>query len=445
MNISLPFNWRPRDYQMPAWQHFEGPEEGKRGVAVWHRRAGKDLFGINMCATKAFERVGTYWHLLPTYKQGRNIVWNGMTRDGRKFIDHFPEELVEDVNNTEMRIKFTNGSIYQVVGTDNVDSLVGTNPVGCIFSEYSIHDPGAWDYIRPILRENGGWAFFIYTPRGHNHGFTLRNIAENRAKERNLWFFSELCVCDNGSGKEYTNVLTPEDIQDERLSGMPEEMIQQEFFVSFEAGMVGSYYGQQMRWLQQNEHIRRVPWEPKLEVHTAWDLGMDDAMSIWFYQEYAGEYRFIDYYEMSGEGLPHYANHLKSKLYSYGTHWAPWDIVIRELGTGDSRIEAARKLGIQFRTVSKHIIMDGVEAVRSVLPKCYFDEERCERGINALRSYRKEYDEKLKIFRSSPLHDWSSHGSDSFRTFAMSKRVRALGKRNNAPKTEDNYNYLDGQ
>lgn len=443
MNISIPYNWRPRDYQMPAWQHFQGPEEGKRGVAVWHRRAGKDLFGINMCAVKAFERVGTYWHLLPTYKQGRNIVWNGMTREGRKFIDHFPEEVVEDVNNTEMRITLINGSIYQVVGTDNVDTLVGTNPIGCIFSEYSLHDPGAWDYIRPILRENGGWALFIYTPRGHNHGYHLRNIAERRSKEKDKWFFSELAVYDDGTGKQFTNVLTPEDIEDERLAGMPEEMIQQEFFVSFEAAMVGSYYGKQMKWLRDNKRITQVPWEPRLEVHTAWDLGMDDSTTIWFYQEHAGEYRFIDYYEMNGEGLGHYVNELRKKPYVYGQHWAPWDIVIRELGTGEARIETARKMGLNFRTVSKHELLDGIEQVRNILYKCYFDAEKCERGINALNSYRKEYDEKLKMFMSRPLHDWSSHGADGFRTFAMSSRVRSLTRKNKQNfKTVDNYRYI---
>lgn len=415
MNITLPYNYTPRDYQMPAWQYFEGPEEGKRGVAVWHRRAGKDLFAINLCAAKAFQRVGTYWHLLPTYKQGRNIVWNGMTRDGRKFLDAFPEALVADVNNTEMRLKLINGSIYQVVGTDNVDSLVGTNPIGCVFSEYSLQDPGAWDYIRPILAENGGWALFIYTARGHNHGYTMYKMS----KENKKWFSSRLTVPD-------TKAIPLSAIDDERAAGMSEEMIQQEFFCSFDAPLSGSYYGGEMMWLEKNGRITEVPYEPKLLVDTYWDLGMDDSTTIWFVQSHRGENRVIDYYEMTGEGLPHYAGVLQDRGYNYGTHWGPWDIVIREMGTGETRKETAAKLGIKFRHVSQHKIHDGIEAVRNTLKSCWFDAERCARGIEALRSYRKEYDDNLKVHRTRPLHDWSSHGADAFRTFAMSRRMKKL-------------------
>src|SRR5688572_15313537 len=171
--ILLPHRWSPRSYQRKLWGYMQGPAEGKRAVAVWHRRAGKDLLGINVVSTKIPERVGTYWHLLPTYKQGRAIVWNGFTRDGRSFLDHFHPDLVSAKNSTEMRMTFFNGANYQVVGTDDINSLVGTNPIGCIFSEYSLHDPGAWEYLRPILKENGGWALFIYTARGRNHGYTL--------------------------------------------------------------------------------------------------------------------------------------------------------------------------------------------------------------------------------------------------------------------------------
>jgi hypothetical protein len=145
--IVLPYEYAPRNYQLPAWKHFEGLEPGKRGVCVWHRRAGKDLFAINLVATKVMQRRGLYWHLLPTYKQGRAIVWNGFTKQGRKFLDYFPPEILAGPpNKSEMKVTFKNGSLYQVVGTDDINSLVGTNPVGCILSEYSLHDPAAWDY-----------------------------------------------------------------------------------------------------------------------------------------------------------------------------------------------------------------------------------------------------------------------------------------------------------
>ena len=448
--IELPYKYEPRNYQLPAWQYHEGNEEGKRSVHVWHRRAGKDLFAINLIGTKHVERIGTYWHLLPTYKQGRNIVWNGFTREGRKFLDHFPPDLVASKNSTEMRITFTNGSIYQVVGTDHIDSLVGTNPVGCVFSEYSLHDPAAWDYIRPILAENGGWALFIYTARGKNHGFKLLEMAKKNKK-----WFSEVLVA--GSEPEATKrpdgtpVISDEVIDEERKAGMPEEMIQQEFYCSFDAPLVGAYYGQQMMRAFDDKRITKVPHDPQLLVHTYWDLGVADSTAIWFIQQYGLEFRVINYYEASGEGLPHYAKVLRGQVegkemcadYVYGAHYAPHDIQVREFTSGEKRIDAAKKLGIRFRIVERHEIADGIESVRGLLSQCWFDETLCERGIEALRQYRKDWDEKNKVYKDHPLHDWTSHAADSFRIFAMSASSRR--KANKRPPQEtavDNHHYV---
>jgi hypothetical protein len=422
---------------------MEGPEEGKRAVCVWHRRAGKDLCAINLIACKAYERIGTYWHLLPTYKQGRNIVWNGFTRDGRKFLDHFPKPLVAGENATEMRVTLKNGSIYQVVGTDNIDSLVGTNPVGVVFSEYSLQDPGAWDYIRPILAENGGWAVFIYTARGKNHGYTMLEMAR-----RNDRWFCEVLVA--GSGDECTKredgspVISDEVIEEERKAGMPEEMVQQEFKCSFEAPLVGSYYGPQMMVAENQGRITKVPYDPLLTVDTAWDLGVGDSTSIWFVQQYGMEVRIIDYYENSGEGLAHYAQALKERGYVYGRHYAPHDIKVRELTSGKSRLEVARSLGIPFTVVPQHDVMDGIEAVRNLIPICWFDYERCERGIEALRQYRKEWDDKNKCYSKNPLHDWTSHPADAFRYFAMGGKInsRRRGKERPQETAVDDYRYI---
>lgn len=438
--ITLPHDWEPREYQLKAWAHMEGMEESKRAVAVWHRRAGKDLFAINLIGTKAFERIGTYWHLLPTYKQGRAIVWNGFTRDGRSFRSHFPKELVASENATEMRITFTNGSIYQVVGTDNVDSLVGTNPIGCVFSEYSLHDPKAWNYIRPILAENGGWALFIYTARGKNHGYRMLEMAKKNPK----WFCQILIA---GSGPEATKrpdgtpVISDEVIEEERKSGMPEAMIQQEFFCSFEAPMVGAYYGEQMMNAEKEGRICNVPWEPRINVDTAWDLGIDDSTSIWFFQTVGTERRVIDYYENSGEGLAHYIKVLKERQYHYGRHYGPHDIEVRELSTGKSRFETARSMGIRFTVVHQMPVEDGIEAVRNVLPQCWFDQNKCERGIEALRQYRKEFNENTKMF-GSPVHDWSSHGADAFRTWACGYRVKKRDDKAPQQQTLDEYQYI---
>lgn len=449
--ITLPLDWLPRSYQLPAWKYFQGTQEGKRGVCVWHRRAGKDLFAINLIATKIPQRVGTYWHMLPTYKQGRSIVWNGHTREGRSFLSHFPERLITSQNQTEMRVTFYNGSIYQVVGTDNINSLVGTNPVGVVFSEYSLHDPKAWEYIRPILVENGGWALFIYTARGRNHGWVLQGMAKHNPK----WFFSLLTA---GSGPEATKrpdgtpVIGDEKIEEERVAGMPEEMIQQEFYNSFDAPLVGAYYSPQMMAADKAGRILEViPVEPKLLVDTYWDLGVNDTTSIWFVQHYGLEERIVDYYEMSGEGLAHYAKLLRGQLeghermadYTYGIHHAPWDIKVKELGTGKSREETARSLGIRFKVVRKHSVEDGIEAVRNLLPLCWFARNLCQRGINALSSYRKEKDEKNDIFRDHPCHDWASNGADAFRYFAMGRKERSKTNGNkNQERAVDEHVYL---
>lgn len=447
MPIMLPHNWAPRYYQLPCWRYFEGPEEGKRASCVWHRRAGKDLLAINLIACKAYERVGTYWHMLPTYRQGRAIVWNGFTRDGRRFLDHFPKDLIESENQTEMRVTFKNGSLYQVVGTDNVNSLVGTNPVGVVFSEYSLHDPAAWDYIRPILAENGGWALFIFTARGKNHGYSLIEMAKKNPR----WFSEVLVAGNNGTKRpDGTPVISDEIIEEERKAGMPEPMIQQEFYCSFEAPFVGAYYGNQMTFLDKENRLVNVPHDPKLPVDTAWDIGVGDATAIWFIQSYGMETRLIDYYETSGEGLPHFKKLLKGQVtgyermdqYHYGTFYAPHDIEVREFQSGKSRIEAAKEMGIKFKTVMKHEVEDGIEALRSLLPQCWIDKEHCERGIEALRQYRKEWDEKNKVFRDHPLHDWTSHPADALRIYAMGKRARPKYDKSKRPdRAIDDYVY----
>lgn len=448
--IVLPYKYRPRNYQRRAWSHFEKDKEGLRGACVWHRRAGKDLLGINLVAVKHTQRVGMYWHLLPTYKQGRAIVWNGFTRDGRRFLDHFPKEIMaEPPNKTEMRVTFTNGSMYQVVGTDDINSLVGTNPIGCIFSEYSLQDPGAWDYIRPILAENGGWALFIYTARGKNHGYRMIEMARKNDK-----WFSEVLVA--GSGPECTKredgtpVISDEVIDEERKAGMSQEMIDQEFKCSFDAPLVGSYYGKQMAALDRDKRMTKVPWEPTIAVHTAWDLGIDDEMVVWFIQEVHHETRIIDHIKVSGESLIGVIRMMRGQVegyermgdYLYGKHFGPHDIEVREMTSGKSRMQTAKEHGIKFTVVERHEVEDGIDAVRQFLPGCWFDEEKCDRGIQALKSYRREFDEKNKTFLSTPLHDWASHDADALRIYVMGrKRVLKDRGKERQRRAIDNHDY----
>ena len=425
MDITVPYDWRPRDYQLHLWNYLE--KGGKRAVAVWHRRAGKDLLAVNWCATAAIKRKGLYWHLLPTYNQGRKIIWDGMTKDGKAFLEAFPKPLWGAVNNTDMRLELKNGSIYQVVGTDNVDRLVGSNPVGVVFSEYSLQDPRAWDLIRPILAENGGWAVFIYTARGRNHGYDMFNMASKNER----WFSQRLTIED-------TKVIGQDAIEEERDAGMPDELIQQEFYCSFDAPLVGSYYGNLMARALADGRIDKVPYEPRLEVHTAWDLGMGDSTSVIFFQQFGKEYRIIDYYENQGEGMSHYIKVLRERDYLYGKHIAPHDIKVREMGTGKSRWEVANALGLRFTICPNVLIDDGIEAARTIIPRCYFDEKRCNILVEALRQYRKDYDEKRKVYRDKPLHDWTSHAADAF-------RYLALGTRDNINKGRKLPTYADGE
>ncbi len=221
--ITIPHNFTPRPYQLPFLQAME--RGVKRAALIWHRRCGKGKTLINFTAARMCERVGAYYHCFPEYNQGRKILWDGRDKDGFKFTDHFPREiLAKPKNNTELKIEIRNGSIWQIIGADNYDSLVGPNPVGIVFDEWAVSDkyPHAWDYFRPILAENGGWAVFIYTPRGRNHGFDLYQNALGNPD----WFCQLLTVRDTGA-------VTLEAIETERRAGMSDDMIQQEFYCSF--------------------------------------------------------------------------------------------------------------------------------------------------------------------------------------------------------------------
>ncbi|MEW6126738.1 MAG: hypothetical protein AB1757_06845 [Acidobacteriota bacterium] len=406
MEIILPHKFTPRDYQLPLLQAVDNGI--KRAVILWHRRCGKDKTLVNLVAKKMMERVGTYYYFFPTYKQGKKILWKGMDKDGFKFTDHFPQELRQRTDNTEMLIEFKNNSVFQIIGTDDYDSIVGTNPVGCVFSEYALQNPKVWDFIRPILAENGGWAIFNYTPRGKNHGYDLYEMARENPK----WFVQKLTVDDTG-------IISPEVIQEERESGMAEEMIQQEYYCSFTAAIMGAYYWKEYDEAEKAGRFTNVPYDPSVLVHTVWDLGIRDSMAIGFYQAVGLERRKIDYLEFTGKGLAEAIKLVKEKPYTYGKHFAPHDIQVRELGTGKSRWEVAKELGIEFEIVPNLPVQDGIEAGRRLFRKLWVDKTNCKDWLRLIPQYTKEYDEDKKIFKDKPLHDWTSHGADEHRYTAL--------------------------
>lgn len=422
----VPYNFAPRGYQKPF---VEAMEDKDRAALVWHRRAGKDKTMLNFTFKKMFDRVGIYFYLLPTYAQGKKIVWNGIDRDGFKHMDHLPQYLRRRTNNAEMLVEAVNGSIFQVVGTDNYDSIMGTNPVGVVFSEYSLQNPIVWDFIRPILAENGGWAIFNYTARGKNHGYDLIEMAKANPK----WFAQVLTVRDT-KRPDGTPVISDEIIQEERDAGMDESLIKQEFYCDFNAANQGAYYGKQFERAEEENRITTIHYEPELKVNTFWDIGVSDSTCIVFTQSVNKEHRIIDYYESNNEGLEHYINMLKGKPYDYDKHWAPHDIKVREFTSGMSRWEIAKDLGIHFDIVPDVLVKDGIDAVRRVLQKCWFDNTKnrkegnsmsgCWWLVNALKSYHKEYDDKKHCYKDQPLHDWSSHPADSFRYFAVATKPK---------------------
>lgn len=419
--ISIPNNWAPRPHQI---DFFRAMDNGaKRACLVWHRRAGKDSTSLNFTAKEMFKRKGNYWHLFPKQTQARKAIWNGINSDGQSILDQvFPEAVRARTSSQEMMIELKNGSTWQLAGSDNYDSLVGANPVGVVFSEWSLCDPNAWAYIRPMLAENGGWAVFIYTPRGKNHGYTLYNMA----KKADEWFCQNLTVNDTKRA-DGSPVISPEAIETERSEGMEEALIQQEFFGSFDAQIPGAYFADQLQQAKDQNRVGRIPIEPSLQVHTAWDLGISDSMSIWFFQAMGKEIRLVDYYESNGKGMEHYIQHLTQWAdrngVIYGQHLAPHDIEVRELTSGRSRKDVARDMGITFRTVQRpRTKIEGIQAIRRMFPRFWIDDERAEQGYACIASYHREWDEKHQRFRDQPVHDWASHGADALQTLALGWR-----------------------
>lgn len=425
--VKIPHKFSPREYQKPI---FNAIDEGyKRIIQIWHRRAGKEKTDINIVAREIFKNVGAYYYIFPTYNQGKKVLWNGADKDGVRFLDHLPEETRLRTVGNEMFIEFKNGSTFQVVGSDNIDSIVGTNPRGVVFSEYSLQDPKAWDYIRPILAENGGWAIFNFTPRGDNHAKELLDYAMTD----DSWFVSNLTVDDTGAIS--VEVLEQEKKEIVAKNG-DDSIFRQEYFNSFSAAIIGSYYGKIVEKLETDGHVRDVPYDPALPVMTWWDLGINDSMSIGFFQQSATEWRLIDYIEGSGEGLKYYIDILSSKGYTYSKHFAPHDIVVRELGTGKSRLETARELGLEFEVIVEGdkvksavpmlSIQDGIDALRQKLRTLYIDQNKCGRVVKCLKNYHKDYDDVNKVYRNNPKHDWSSHCADMMRMWAVTPDFREI-------------------
>ena len=423
IKLDLPFNgWKPRPHQRKLWRHLA--RGGKRAMAVWHRRAGKDEVCLHHTAVAAFERVGNYWHCLPEYNQGRKAIWTAINpHTGKRRIDEaFPLALRANTNDNEMFIRFVNGSTWQVIGSDTYDSTVGASVAGIVFSEYALANPSAWAYYRPMLEENNGWAAFITTPRGRNHAFSLFQFAQQSPE----WFSELLTVNDTGSltpaalaetMKEYT-ALYGQDVGKAQFD--------QEYLCSFNAAILGAYWAMEMAQVRAEGRI--LPIEPVEGqfVHRVWDLGVKDDTSIWWFQVVGGQVFILDHYAASGAGVDHFAEVIEKREGEHGwrngNDYVPHDAKIKEWGTGRTRVETMKMIGLNPILVPWATFQDGIEAARRTLPLCVFHPRTEETGIAALEQYRREWDDEKKAFRASDVHDWTAHPAAAFRYLSLAWR-----------------------
>lgn len=317
-------------------------------------------------------------------------------------------------NEAELRADFPSGARCRLYGADNYDAMRGQYFDGVILDEFGDMDPRAWtEVIRPALSDRGGNATFLGTPRGKNAFYDLRQRAKKNEDGWRLWEFKA----------SETGLLTDDELAD-ALASMSEAAYLREYECSFDASIEGAYYAAEMADAERSKRICKLPIDPIAPVNTAWDLGIDDATAIWFEQEIGHEKRFIDYMEVSGEGLPSIYKRLEAKGYRYGRHVLPHDVEARELGSGVSRKETLERLGVRnIYVVEAQDVADGINATRLLLPTCWFDEERCGRGIEALKQYRREWDGKRQTWRERPYHDWSSHPADAMRYRALAHPV----------------------
>ena len=378
---------------------------------VAHRRAGKTVacvMDLIDAALRCEKEEGRFAYVAPYYNQAKDAAWTY----AKRFTRLIPGA---EANESELRIDFAhNGARLRLYGADNYDRLRGGYLDGVILDEYGDMHPAAWpEVIRPMLADRKGWATFIGTPKGRNDFFKVWE----RAQSHSDWFPMMLRGSESG-------LLAPSELDAMRAEMTPEQY-EQEIECNFNAAVVGAYYGKEIVDAEKSGRIGEHQADPQLPVDTAWDLGIGDSTAIWFFQIAPGGVRFIDHYEANNQPLSHYAAVLTSRGYTYRHHWVPHDAKVRELGTGRTRVETLRELGITVRLVPDHKVEDGINAARIGFPRFYFNEVPCRAGVEALRQYRSAFDEKLKVFKNSPLHDWTSHTADAFRYAAIAWRETA--------------------
>lgn len=421
MNITI--ERRIRWYQRPFHEYLiKNPSA--RAIEIAHRRWGKDEVTLAATCELAFKRAASYWHCLPEYEQARKALWTAVNpHTGKRRIDDaFPPELRESKDEQQMFIRFKNGSTWQLIGSDRYNSLVGAGVAGVVFSEWALANPSSWGYIRPMIQENNGWAAFITTPRGRNHAHAMFEMA----KASRRWFAEISTVGDTGA-------LTAEQLEEARaeyvaLYGEDVGIAQfeQEYNCSFNAAILGAFYAREMLAVRREGRITEIDAVPGKPVHAAWDIGVRDDTSIWWFQVVGAQVFVLDCYTASGVGLDHYADVCAKRRedhgWTQGVDFVPHDAKVKEWGTGRTRVETMREYGLRPDLVPNATKMDGINAARQTMARCIFH-PRCESvGIAALEQYRREWDDEKKAFKASEVHDWTSHLADAFRYMSLAWR-----------------------
>jgi hypothetical protein len=403
--LDIELDYSPRT----VFEDFHNRQE-RWAVVVAHRRCGKTVSCINDLIFRALtedKEHGQYAYVAPYYSQAKNIAWD--------YLQRYSKPVMAKANQSELWVELVNGAKIKLYGADNPDALRGLYLDGVVLDEYADMRPRMWgEIIRPLLADRMGWAVFIGTPKGHN---AFYDVYTNATKD-NRWFAKTLRASQTG-------LLPNSELEDAQASMSPDQY-EQEFECSFEAAIMGAYYGKEMRVLTDAKRITTVEADPLFPVNTAWDLGYSDDTALWFYQVIYGEIRILDYHSSNGHQVSYYTDLLESKRqenkWKYGKHYLPHDARAKTLASGGKSIieQIASKIPIEsLKIVPSLSLQDGIQATRLALMRSWFDADRCHDGIECLRQYQREYDEDKKVFRDKPKHDWTSHGADAFRMLAI--------------------------
>jgi len=402
--VTIPY--APRKAFMPFHNRTQ-----RWACLVAHRRAGKTVAAINdiiRAAITSQDPMPLYGFVAPFRSQAKSVVWD--------YLKHYSLPIAADSNEAELTVTLLNGSKIRLFGADNADAIRGLGFSGIYMDEFGDFKPSVWgNVIRPALSDRQGWAVFGGTPKGKNQFWDIRTTA-SRLKDD--WFLLELPASKSG--------LLPAGELAAARAQLSKDQYEQEYECSFEAAILGAFYGSELREATEEGRITQVDYQPEVPVHTAFDLGYRDDTAIWFYQVIRNEIHVLDYYAVSGANVSEICEVVKSKPYKYGKHYLPHDARAKTLASGGKSVieQMAEHLGINNMAIVPDLgVQDGIQAVRQMLPQTWFDAERCFDGVEALRQYQREYDEDKKAFRQTPRHDWTSHPADAMRMLAVSWRI----------------------